>query len=544
MPAHSRNMSTHSLGSLPSTQRLDLGESIPTPTPAMKYATLARVEHPLSAADSSDSQSDHNVKIGGKTPSPRKHSALLVKAETFSAGTPRSQENTGIIGRMAESETGTPLHRAPSTTLSRPPSPNLSFDERSYTGPTTLPAFGAISYASHKRDHDFHELFPNISEHESLVEDYACALQKDILVQGRMYITDQRICFYASIFAWVTTIFIPFSEIACIEKKTVLLINNALEITTEDGKKYFFASFMQRDIVHSLMIKLWKRDVELMGPTDGYGERCSESVTDLDAEADAEMDMHDDGDGEEPHLDEHDSSTMRRHASADLLGESPTGELARHPSAELLAGSTTATGKSATADLPPIGVSPPKRSDGSLSSMPGATTARKSGQLLHTPSVVSASTSSHATHGASGKKRHKVHHHHRARSPARPLRHTSDLGPLPNASSCECDDHEKYTINMEKTYDLRLHRVWKLLFGIGSEETVRRAVVDFRKNRDFRVETHWSLNGAAVAKDRDDSITSGAKRVLCWVCPLNSALGPKQTRNVHEEIIAHKDLNV
>ena len=36
--------------------------------------------------------------------------------------------------------------------------------------------------------------------------EYSCALQRDILVQGRLYITKNYACFYANIFTWETTV--------------------------------------------------------------------------------------------------------------------------------------------------------------------------------------------------------------------------------------------------------------------------------------------------------------------------------------------------
>jgi hypothetical protein len=36
--------------------------------------------------------------------------------------------------------------------------------------------------------------------------DYGCALQREILVQGRIYISENHICFYANIFRWVTSV--------------------------------------------------------------------------------------------------------------------------------------------------------------------------------------------------------------------------------------------------------------------------------------------------------------------------------------------------
>ncbi len=36
--------------------------------------------------------------------------------------------------------------------------------------------------------------------------DYSCAMQKDILVHGRLYITQNWVCFYANIFRWETIV--------------------------------------------------------------------------------------------------------------------------------------------------------------------------------------------------------------------------------------------------------------------------------------------------------------------------------------------------
>jgi len=40
----------------------------------------------------------------------------------------------------------------------------------------------------------------------SLCLDYSCALQKDILLQGRLYLSENWLCFYSNIFRWETTV--------------------------------------------------------------------------------------------------------------------------------------------------------------------------------------------------------------------------------------------------------------------------------------------------------------------------------------------------
>lgn len=38
------------------------------------------------------------------------------------------------------------------------------------------------------------------------LSDYSCALQREILLQGRLYLSENWICFYSNIFLWETTV--------------------------------------------------------------------------------------------------------------------------------------------------------------------------------------------------------------------------------------------------------------------------------------------------------------------------------------------------
>ncbi|KAI1300696.1 hypothetical protein EDD11_006042 [Mortierella claussenii] len=116
-------------------------------------------------------------------------------------------------------------------------------------------------YANEKRFSDFHALFRSVPDDEKLIEDYGCALQKEILVQGRLYISENHVCFNANIFGWVTNLVIAFSEITAIEKRlTAFVIPNAISIvTTTNTKGHFFASFLSRDAAHDLLMAAWRK---------------------------------------------------------------------------------------------------------------------------------------------------------------------------------------------------------------------------------------------------------------------------------------------
>ncbi|EJD54490.1 hypothetical protein AURDEDRAFT_110110 [Auricularia subglabra TFB-10046 SS5] len=120
-----------------------------------------------------------------------------------------------------------------------------------------MPVTG-FAVASSKRNADFHDLFPQIAADDYLIEDYGCALQREILVQGRIYISENHLCFHANIFGWVSNEIIPFSEITALEKRmTALIIPNAIQVTTLH-KMYTFASFMGRDTAFEVMHNIWR----------------------------------------------------------------------------------------------------------------------------------------------------------------------------------------------------------------------------------------------------------------------------------------------
>ncbi|KAG9807359.1 hypothetical protein KCU77_g21425, partial [Aureobasidium melanogenum] len=65
-----------------------------------------------------------------------------------------------------------------------------------------------FAVASSKRNKDFHQLFRSVPEDDYLIEDYSAALQRDILLHGRLYISEGHICFSSNILGWVTNLVI------------------------------------------------------------------------------------------------------------------------------------------------------------------------------------------------------------------------------------------------------------------------------------------------------------------------------------------------
>eukprot|EP00062_Callorhinchus_milii_P011262 gi/632957025/ref/XP_007894254.1/ PREDICTED: GRAM domain-containing protein 1B isoform X4 [Callorhinchus milii] len=109
-----------------------------------------------------------------------------------------------------------------------------------------------------QRNEDFRKLFKQLPDTERLIVDYSCALQRDILLQGRLYLSENWICFYSNIFRWETLLTVRLKDVSSMTKeKTARLIPNAIQICT-DTEKHFFTSFGARDRTFMMMFRLWQ----------------------------------------------------------------------------------------------------------------------------------------------------------------------------------------------------------------------------------------------------------------------------------------------
>lgn len=106
-----------------------------------------------------------------------------------------------------------------------------------------------------RRNDELHGLLP-IPVDELLIESFPAQLQQtDQLIQGRIYLTEQHICFYSNILGSVATVVLPFSQVRSIQKRTVDS-KNAIVIssTTPDGLT----------IEHVLMSQ-YRHDIKTLG---------------------------------------------------------------------------------------------------------------------------------------------------------------------------------------------------------------------------------------------------------------------------------------
>ncbi|KAM9338492.1 GRAM domain-containing protein 2B [Symphorus nematophorus] len=104
-----------------------------------------------------------------------------------------------------------------------------------------------------KTNAQYHKLFKEVSKDELLKQSYTCALQRDILYQGKMFVSDNWICFHSKVFGRDTKISIPVVSVTFIKKtKTALLVPNALVIETA-SYQHVFVSFLSRNTTFKLL---------------------------------------------------------------------------------------------------------------------------------------------------------------------------------------------------------------------------------------------------------------------------------------------------
>jgi hypothetical protein len=218
---------------------------------------------------------------------------------------------------------------------------------------SAAPKLTGFAVASKKRNRDFHALFKSVPDDDYLIEDYSCALQREILAHGRLYVSEGHLCFSSNIFGWVTTLVMGFDEIVAVEKRsTALVFKNGLEISTLHAK-HVFASFTGRDATYDLIVKIWKlghpslksslngvridetggdRTEKIDAETSSIGGSATISGSGSDSEEDGDDIYDEDEDNDDAALE---TTQATEQTSLDVAGEKP---VARKPSNSPLSG--------------------------------------------------------------------------------------------------------------------------------------------------------------------------------------------------------------
>lgn len=215
----------------------------------------------------------------------------------------------------------------------------------------SAPKLTGFAIASKKRNRDFHDLFKSVPDDDYLIEDYSCALQREILAHGRLYVSEGHLCFSSNIFGWTTTLVMSFDEIVSVEKRsTALLFKNGLMISTLHAK-HIFASFTSRDATYDLIVNIWKLGHPTLKSTlngvclEGTGGDKTEKIdapSTLDDEAEEASDSDDDSDEEEDFYDEDIHEEIHASLVEANIAETEAGQVASRKASGAVPLNTTA----------------------------------------------------------------------------------------------------------------------------------------------------------------------------------------------------------
>jgi len=177
----------------------------------------------------------------------------------------------------------------------------LAASASSLANPAAGPKLTGFAVAPKARNRSFHQLFRSVPDDDFLIEDYSCALQKEILLAGRIYISEGHICFSSNILGWVTTLVISFEEVMAIERETTAMVfPNAIAIQTLHAR-HIFRSLLSREATFDLMVGIWKASHPAAFKKSITGKQSEEETaqkTDKPAESDSETDEGSDDEAE------------------------------------------------------------------------------------------------------------------------------------------------------------------------------------------------------------------------------------------------------
>jgi hypothetical protein len=343
---------------------------------------------------------------------------------------------------------------------------------------SSVPRLTGFAVASKKRNRDFHQLFRSVPEDDYLIEDYSCALQREIILAGRIYVSEGHICFSSNILGWVTTLVISFDEVVAIEKEnTAMVFPNAIAIQTLHAR-HTFRSLLSRESTYDLMVNIWKINHPSL-KSSVNGTRVTNSTGDKTEKV---------GDGES------DSGSVLSDED-EIYDEDEEGDVAE---------SFFEAGASANV---------------SERSLPGrAGLSRQTSGLSANAMVVGtgANTNGDTKNGdKSGA----------SKEPDFP-------GPPTHAPTEYTDPNGQYEkIIKDETIPAPLGKVYSLVFGPASGEFMTKFLVDNQKSGELQFE------GTAKGLTNESRI-----RKYSYIKPLNGSIGPKQTKCISTENLDFLDL--
>jgi VAD1 Analog of StAR-related lipid transfer domain/GRAM domain len=357
----------------------------------------------------------------------------------------------------------------------------LAASASSLANPAAGPKLAGFAVAPKARNRTFHQLFRSVPEDDFLIEDYSCALQKEILLAGRIYISEGHICFSSNILGWVTTLVISFEEVMAIEKETTAMVfPNAIAIQTLHAR-HTFRSLLSREATFDLLVGIWKQSHPAAFKKSIAGQQAEEEITQKTAKPAESESESDEGSEDEDEVYDEDED-------------------------EEGAGSFVEAGSFAGSDITDGGASGVRKASGINGGSAGSV-------VPYPPAAGDGQATEKAVAAASAA--------------------TVDFaGPSTHAPT-ECTDSATHYDKMlkDETIPAPLGKIYSMLFGPTSGVFLTKYLVDEQKVTELQYED-----------DKKGLGDQNKSRSYSYIKPLYGSIGPKQTKCITTENLDAFDL--
>ncbi|XP_043990146.1 GRAM domain-containing protein 2B-like isoform X2 [Gambusia affinis] len=111
-----------------------------------------------------------------------------------------------------------------------------------------------ITHSYIKYNKTFHKLFQEIPAEERLTHTFTCSLQREVLYHGKLFVSENSVCFYSSVLLKETKVVIAISSVKEIKRHNPTL--SVLSVLTSSGEKYLFASVRNYNVCCKLLQSL------------------------------------------------------------------------------------------------------------------------------------------------------------------------------------------------------------------------------------------------------------------------------------------------
>jgi hypothetical protein len=108
-----------------------------------------------------------------------------------------------------------------------------------------------------KKNKEMHILLKSIPTSDYVIESFSASLQKDILAQGKLFVTQNRLCFHSNILGFINSVVLHLKDIKDITKKGGAL-QQTITILAFDQTVYNFKIYTKPERTFNVITALWK----------------------------------------------------------------------------------------------------------------------------------------------------------------------------------------------------------------------------------------------------------------------------------------------